>query len=586
MKDPMVIMESFDNRRDFSSYRFEGLQEVISAYENDQLLAALARVEEAVAAGRHAAGFISFEGASGLNPDLMTMPNGDFPILWFGIFEKRLAIHHSSSDMVRECGPYLTSDWRTSLSAEAYSRKVERIREYIAAGDTYQVNLTMRRRFSFRGDSYGYYRDLCRSQRAPFCAYLEAERFRILSASPELFFRLEKGELTTRPMKGTEARGRWFEEDEEAKRGLKEDPKERAENLMIVDMLRNDLGMVSETGSVKVSSLFDIETLETVHQMTSTISSRLKEGIGMVELFSSLFPCGSVTGAPKKRTMEIIAEMEEAPRGLYTGCIGFISPGGEAVFSVAIRTIVIDTATGEGDLGIGSGITYSSNAEDEYAECIAKGRFAMEKRPEFQLIETILFEEGEGFYLLERHMERLARSASYFGFRLNQEPILRALKERSLPLRGRHRVRLLLSRRGTFTIQTEPMAGDLPERPLVAAFAEKRVDSGDPFYFYKTTHRPIYTSEPARRPDCVDLLFLNERDEVAEGSYHNIIARLDGEWVTPPLSSGLLPGVFREELLARGEVKERVITADQLKSAEEIQLVNSVRKRRRVSLDS
>jgi para-aminobenzoate synthetase/4-amino-4-deoxychorismate lyase len=465
-----------------------------------------------------------------------------------------------------------------------YASAVARVREYIAAGDTYQVNLTIRRTFSFAGDPFAFYRDLCRSQRAPFCAYLDMGRFKLLSASPELFFRLTGGTLITRPMKGTANRGRWYADDEEAKRKLGESPKERAENLMIVDLLRNDVGMVSQTGSVAVRSLFAIETLETLHQMTSTITSRLKQGVGVVELLQALFPCGSVTGAPKKRTMEIIVELENSPRGIYTGCIGFISPGPEAVFSVAIRTIVIDTKTGAAEMGVGSGVTIDSRPADEYAECLAKGRFARERRPDFQLIETILFEEGTGFYLLERHLERLRCSAAYFGFCLHSDIVQKALAARSARLSGLHKVRLLLSRKGTFTIQAEPVVVDQPDAPLLIAMAGKRVDSSDPFLYHKTTHRSLYATEPAKRPECTDLIFRNERDEVTEGANHNIVARIDGELVTPPLECGLLPGVFREELLERGEIRERVITAGQLKMAEEIYLINSVRGWRRVKL--
>ncbi|MGA2152391.1 MAG: aminodeoxychorismate synthase component I, partial [Geobacteraceae bacterium] len=395
MKEPMVILESFDRQRDQASFRFAELVDVIAAYSLEHLLPALRRVEIAVTSGRHAAGFISYEAAPGLNPDLTAFPPGEFPLLWFGIFAKRLTVPFPSAG-AEPSATYQTANWQTSLSPESYAAAVARVREYIAGGDTYQVNLTMRRKFSFTGDPALFYRDLCRSQRAPFCAYLDLERYKVLSASPELFFRLDNGTLITRPMKGTAARGRWYEEDDEAKRRLKENPKERAENLMIVDLLRNDLGMVSSTRSVAVQSLFDVESLETVHQMTSTISSRLKEGVGIVELFQAIFPCGSVTGAPKKRTMEIIAALEDSPRGLYTGCIGFISPGPEAVFSVAIRTIVIDTATGDAELGVGSGITYDSRAGEEYAECLAKGRFVHERRPEFQLIETMRFADEDG----------------------------------------------------------------------------------------------------------------------------------------------------------------------------------------------
>jgi para-aminobenzoate synthetase/4-amino-4-deoxychorismate lyase len=584
MKEPLVIMESFARERDHASYRFVGLVEVIEARTLEDILPALRRVEAAISRGLHAAGFISYEAAPGINPDLTALPPGEIPLLWFGIFERRLTLSSSLPDDPPPSASYRADEWQSSLTPDEYTAAVERVREYISAGDTYQVNLTMRRTFSFNGDPYLFYRDLCRSQRAPFCAFLELERFRILSASPELFFRLCDGTLTTRPMKGTGNRGRWHEDDEEAKRRLREDPKERAENLMIVDLLRNDLGMVSATGSVAVSSMFDIEPLETVHQMTSTITSRLKEGAGIVELFQALFPCGSVTGAPKKRTMEIIAELEDMPRGIYTGCIGFISPGPEAVFSVAIRTIVVDTEKGSGQMGIGSGITFDSRAEDEYAECLAKGRFALEQRPEFQLIETMLFAEGDGLFLLERHLGRLRRSAAYFDFRLNEEPIRRALAARTASLCGSHKVRLLLSRKGTFAIQCEPIADDPPGASHLAAVAGKRVDSRDPFIYNKTTHRPLYAAAPAERPDCIDLLFLNERDEVAEGAYHNIVVRMEGELLTPPLESGLLPGVFREELLESGEIRERAVTAEQLKGAEEIYLINSVRKWRRVTL--
>ena len=583
MKDARIILESFDSERDQASYSFAGFVEVITAHSLEEVLPALRRVEEAVISGCHAVGFITYEAAPGLNPDLAAFPPGELPLLWFGVFTERLAAPPPPADMFSPAA-YQTSNWRTSVSPMKYASAVARVKEYITAGDTYQVNLTIRRTFSFAGDPFAFYRDLCRSQRAPFCAYLDMGRFKLLSASPELFFRLTGGTLITRPMKGTANRGRWYADDEEAKRKLRESPKERAENLMIVDLLRNDVGMVSQTGSVAVRSLFDIETLETVHQMTSTITSRLKQGVSVVELLQALFPCGSVTGAPKKRTMEIIVELENSPRGIYTGCIGFISPGPEAVFSVAIRTIVIDTKTGAAEMGVGSGVTIDSRPADEYSECLAKGRFARERRPDFQLIETILFEEGAGYFLLERHLERLRCSAAYFRFCLHSDIVQKALAERSAPLSGTHKVRLLLSRKGTFTIQAEPVVVDQPDAPLLIAMAGKRVDSSDPFLFHKTSHRPRYTAEPAKRPECTDLIFRNERDEITEGANHNIVARIDGELVTPPLECGLLPGVFREELLERGEIRERVITADQLKMAEEIYLINSVRGWRRVKL--
>jgi para-aminobenzoate synthetase/4-amino-4-deoxychorismate lyase len=282
--------------------------------------------------------------------------------------------------------------------------------------------------------------------------------------------------------------------------------------------------------------------------------------------------------------MEIITGLENASRGIYTGCIGFVSPGPEAVFSVAIRTIVIDTNTGRGSMGVGSGVTYDSRPGDEYAECLSKGRFAQARRPDFHLIETILFEEGNGFFLLERHLERLRHSAAYFGFRLDPDNVRKALIARSKALVRRQKVRLLLSRKGTFSIQAEPVFAERPDAPRLVALSEKRVDSRDPFLFHKITHRPLYTVEPSERPECIDLIFRNERDELTEGTSNNIVVKINGEMVTPPLECGLLPGVFREELLERGEIRERVVTADQLRLAEEIHLINSVRRWRRVEL--
>jgi para-aminobenzoate synthetase/4-amino-4-deoxychorismate lyase len=385
-------------------------------------------------------------------------------------------------------------------------------------------------------------------------------------------------------MKGTTRRGRWGAEDERLAEELRRDPKERAENLMIVDLLRNDMGIVSGTGSVRVRSLFDLELLETVHQMTSTIESRLKPEVGLTDLFRALFPCGSVTGAPKKRTMEIIAELEDSPRGLYTGCIGYISPGPEAVFSVAIRTLVVDRETGTAEMGLGSGVTWDSNPESEYRECLAKGRFAERALPDFRLLETLLFEEGAGFFLLDRHLARLSRSASYFCFQLDTVAVGKVLDLRAARLKGAQKVRILVSRSGAFSIESEAIAASDPDAAAVAAFTETTVESADPLLYHKTDNRSFYTAELSKRPDCDEVILCNERGEVTEGTYSNIVARIDGELITPPLEAGLLPGVFREELLETGKISEKSITRKELECAEEIWLINSVRKWRRARL--
>jgi para-aminobenzoate synthetase / 4-amino-4-deoxychorismate lyase len=578
-----ALFESFDRRRETASFLFADLEDDIVAHTPEEVLPALRRVEAAVARGRHAAGFIAYEAAPGLDPSLPGRPRGDLRLVRFGIFRHRRAIPAGHFAMAAATG-YRTGDWRPSWTEAEHASAVARIREYIAAGDTYQVNLTFRQQFAFAGDPFGFYRDLCRSQLAPFCAWLDLGNRAILSASPELFFRLADGTITVRPMKGTARRGRWRAEDDEARRLLRDDPKERAENLMIVDLLRNDLGKVAETGSIEVTSLFDVETLPSIHQMTSTITARLRHDTGVADVIAALFPCGSITGAPKRRAMEIAAELEDAPRGVYTGCIGYISPGSEAVFSVAIRTALIDREQGTGELGVGSGIIWDSRADAEYAECLAKGRFALAGQPEFQLVETMLYQEGGGYFLLSRHLNRLKHAAAYYGFAFNAVPVVDTLARRAAPLAGSHKVRLLLDREGSFTIATEPLPPVAEDAVCPVTFARGHVDSADPFLFHKTTHRPLYLEELESRPDCADVIFLNERGEVTEGANNNIVARIGDALVTPPLVSGLLPGVFREELLEQGEIIERVLTREDLERAEEVWLINSVRKWRRARL--
>lgn len=548
----------------------------VRAVTLEQVVPALESLERQVASGLHAAGFVSYEAAGALNGDLTTYAPGKLPLLWFGLYQSR-----SQAPFPPHASPFHCGDWRTSLDAAAFDRGVRTIRKLIAAGDCYQVNFTLRQRFSFQGCPRSFFTQMSRNQPTPYGCYLETGDFRILSASPELFFSLSEDGLTTRPMKGTAPRGRWPDEDRARKMALKESPKELAENLMIVDLLRNDMGMVSQTGSVRVASLFDVESHPTVHQMTSTIESRLREGVGTLELFRALFPCGSVTGAPKKRSMEIIEQLEGEPRGLYTGCIGYLSPGGEAKFSVAIRTAVLDLKSGEGEIGIGSGITHDSVAEDEYRECLSKARFARELLPEFQLIESLLYDGG--YFLLERHLERLARSAAYFSFALQPEAPRRALEETAAALAAgkRYKVRLLLSRDGSLACESAPIEPVATE--ATAGFATARVDSEDRFLYHKTTLRDRCRDELAARLDLDEVIFLNERGEVTEGANSNVVARIGGRCLTPPLASGLLPGTFREELLAEGTIEERVLTRADLEDAEALFLINSVRKWRQVA---
>jgi len=574
-RHPAVLLESWDGRSDSRSFSFNGLEQIVEVETPDQVVPALTAVEAAVARGKHAAGFVSYEAASGLNPHLATSERGNLPLLWFGIFSERTEYNvDSAAGNEEECA--VTSP-ELSVTDDEYLLKVAAIRQAIARGETYQVNFTARQRFRINGDPFSLYRRICRNQLAPYSAWINTGSHRILSASPELFFALEGDRLTMKPMKGTAARLPRSDTDPAQRAALAANPKERAENLMIVDLVRNDLGAIAETGSVQVPALFQVETYPTVHQMTSTVTATLTPKAGLVDIFRALFPCGSVTGAPKRHTMKIIREHENSPRGVYCGAIGYLSPGREAVFSVAIRTAVIETASGQGEMGVGSGITWESDPESELRECLTKGAFLVRDDSEFSLIETLRLDR-QGFLLLERHLRRLAASAAYFGYRFNKATLLERLKRTAETATGIRKVRVLLAPDGGIEIESREIID--PEQsalPAGVAISPCRVDSSDPFLYHKTTRRRLYDEELRAHPGCYDVIFTNERDQVTEGSYNTIVISRGGELLTPALECGLLPGIMREELLEVGAIREAILTVADLQTAEKIWLVNSVR---------
>lgn len=575
LTSPTVLLESFRPGEFGRSLLFDGLERVITAETPEQVVAAFGEVERSVAAGCHAAGFVSYEAGAALNADLPSGTTGEFPLLWFGIFRNRIPVKEGEAGGT---GSVCHIRQPVVMAPEsAYRQSVDAIREYIASGHTYQVNYTIRQRFSLAGGSpFDLYRSICRNQKAAFCAWIDTGRHRILSASPELFFALQSGKLTMRPMKGTAPRT-GTAPDPTAGERLRESPKERAENLMIVDLVRNDLSVIASPGTVAVPSLFAIEEYPSLHQMTSTVTAELGEGRTITDIFRALFPCGSVTGAPKRRSMEIIAELEESPRGSYCGAIGFISPGPEALFSVAIRTATLNPVTGQGELGIGSGITWDSDAGHEYAECLAKGVFLTREAEPFSLVETLRWEEGT-YVLLERHLRRLTASVARFGIPFEGKKAAADLLEAAArEFTAPRRVRLLLDSDGRLSIESAPLLplGDGSALPVV--LSRQRVDSADPWLCHKTTRRALYDRERSRHTGCGEVIFCNERGEVTEGSYTNVVALLDGKLVTPPVLCGLLPGTFREELLEQGVLSERIITPKELRTTREFLLINSVR---------
>ena len=569
MLNGSALFESHSTDRQERSHVFARPVDEVVATEAGQVQAALAAVERAVEQGLHAAGFICYEAATGLDQALQTAAPGELPLVYFGLFATK-----ESLIAWEEGGDYVLGAWRPSVDQAAYEADIECIRNHIAAGETYQVNYTLRLRSEFSGDPRGLYCNMCRAQQAAYCAYIDLGRHVLLSASPELFFRIQGKRCTTRPMKGTRPRGRWSAEDRQLAKELRQSAKDRAENVMVTDLLRNDLGRISQVGSVEVARLWETERYPTLWQLTSTIESNLRAGVGLTELATALFPCGSITGAPKVQTMEIIAKLEREPRGIYTGCIGYISPGGEACFNVAIRTAHLDREKGQLEFGVGGGITWGSSAAGEYAECLVKAQILHTQRPEFELLETLRCENGV-FYLLDQHCQRLAAAAAYWDFVFDRERVIEKIEDSVKGLEDRVlKVRLTLSHEGKITVQVAPLS---PPAKLRVALAVEKVDSSDPFLYHKTTHRVVYEHQLAARPECDDVLLYNERGELTECCIGNLVLELAGQRYTPPVAAGLLAGTFREELLARGEICERTLKIEDLARADALYLINSVR---------
>ena len=557
---------------------------VIEARRPSEVVGAIDAAGSAAARGLWAGGFVAYEAAPGLDPELSVHvraaddPFAELPLAWFALFERKEDPPRLEPGRVDPSGS-VGSPWRPSVDRATYDAAVERIRELIAAGHTYQVNHTIRLRAMIRGDERGFYRDLCLAQRGGYAAFLDLGRFRVLSASPELFFRIDGDRITTKPMKGTAPRGRWSAEDEEIAARLVASSKERAENAMIVDLLRNDLGRICRTGSVEVERMVEAERFETVWQLTSTIEGDLRPEITLLDTFRALFPSGSVTGAPKVRTTRIIADLEDSARGPYCGAIGYLAPPGSgeprANFNVAIRTVVLDTQTRTAEYGVGGGITHDSSASGEYEEIVAKARVLTDARPAFELFESLGHEPPEGFRHLDEHLERLAASARYFGFRFELEAASAALKRAVIEVTQPSVVRLTLARHGAMSTDVR----DLPraEEPVRVALDDEPVDPSDLWLFHKTTRRAPYDRRRERRPDVDDVVLVNDRSEVTESTIANLAVRLGDVWVTPPIDAGLLPGTYRSVLLREGALIERPVTVDEFRGAGELALLSSVR---------
>ncbi|MBR9989618.1 MAG: aminodeoxychorismate synthase component I [Gemmatimonadetes bacterium] len=570
---------------------------IIEAHRLADVLPALQEAERAAAAGAWVAGFVAYEAAPAFDAALCTRPHeGPLPLLWFAVFDSTADGRAADrTTHLRNAAPSLPQlRWTPDVSRAEYDGALRSIREAIAAGDVYQVNHTLRFRAACDVAPINIYNALSAARHGRYHALIETPGWAIVSASPELFVDVRDGIVTTRPMKGTARRGLWSADDDDAAARLAASTKDRAENLMIVDLLRNDLGRVARFGSVTVHDMFAVETYPTVHQMTSTITARLRADVSLSDIFGAAFPCGSVTGAPKIAAMQRIAALEQSPRGAYCGAIGVLRPDGSATFSVAIRTLVIDRSTSVAVYGAGGGITWDSVADAEYDEVVAKAALlAGTDAPAFDLLETMRLEDGR-LRRLDLHLERLTSSARYWGFPpdagARAAALLRRLQE-DTPA-GVWRVRMTVSRDAHVSITrvridddggVDDRGSDASALPVVV-LADTPVDSRDPLLHHKTTARAVYDTRRAAYPDAFDVLLHNEHGCITEFTIGNVVCEIDGERVTPPRAAGLLGGTFREQLLRTGAVREADVGIADLSRVTRMWLVNSVKESVQVRL--
>ena len=573
----------FDDAETGRSFVLVKPQEAIVANDIDEVVSAVRAASRAAAAGKWVAGYLAYEAAPAFDGALTVRFGYGGPLAWFGVFGGADKVDEPNLDP-NIAGSYSVSRWTPSLDEQAYETSFDAVHRHIEIGDAYQVNRTFFLRAAVSGRPDLMYAQLVAAQRPRYAAHVWHDARHILSVSPERFFGIEDGRITTRPMKGTSPRGRWMAEDEEKRQALVDSEKDRAENLMIVDLIRNDLGRIAEFGSVHVDELFSIEKYRSVWQMTSQISANINPTTELVDVFEALFPCGSVTGAPKASSMEIIADQESEPRGVYCGAIGFIPPGDGvdgASFNVAIRTAILDEAEGIATYGVGGAITWSSDSAGEYSEALTKALVLTDRSEIPRLFESIRWDDG--YLYLEEHLERLCSSSRYWGGRVDPQAARELLRGLDDSLTGPSKVRLICS--GDGVAETEVAAAPMrftthpgPARePIELAIDERPISSADARSFHKLVDRRHYDDRRRRHPYADDVLCVNEHGHITESTIANVAFLMDGRWVTPRMEEGLLPGILRAVLLNDGTIVEGVVTIPQARGAQAIGLINSVR---------
>jgi len=531
--------------------------ETIATDDPARIPACLAALRYATRHRLHAAGWIAYDAGV---PGVPSTATTGAPLLWFGLFERfdTIAPGDVPALLPDSAGAWAGSP-HPSIDQTAYLAAFDRVKAYIAAGDIYQANLTFQAALPFVGDRFALYARIRARAAAGWGGIVHDGTHTLLSFSPEMFFTLDIGRrIEARPMKGTEARHADPVADADAVRALADNPKQRAENLMIVDLIRNDLSQVAVPGSVAVPALFTVETYPTIHQMTSTVTGKLAAGQDAVSLIEAAFPCGSITGAPKRRAMEVAAEVEAGPRGLYTGAIGRIDGDGAAAFNVAIRTLVID-GDGAATIGLGSGIVADSQGPAEWRECLAKGAFVGAACPRIDLIETMPFDPLEGMVDLERHLARMKRSADALGFAFDRHDVRNELQAATFRLREASRVRLRLAASGRVAVEVRPAPASAAD-PVPVAIVPLPVAPDDFRLRHKTSDRGFYDGA---RGAAFEVIFARADGLLTEGSFTSLFVPRDGRLLTPPLARGLLPGILRERLIERGEaIEQDIVEAD------------------------
>ncbi len=549
--------------------RFDDPEQVLVACTGEEVRAALEQIDNLCAQGYTALGYLSYEAASAFDSALPTRA-AEQPLLKFGVFRQ-------GSEWVPPAEtPPLNLTLGPEMGKPDYGQAIASIKHFLEAGESYQVNFTQRLRGHFEHSPLELFAALIAAQPSKHAFFLQDDEEAVCSVSPELFFKLDGESITMEPMKGTRPRADAPDEDQRLRAELLESEKERAENLMIVDMVRNDLGRVAKPGSVQVSELFKILQLPTVWQQVSIVEAQTSATL--LQLFSALFPCASITGAPKKQTMSIIKQLEVSSRGVYTGALGVVRPGRKMHFNVGIRTLHLDLKSRHANYGTGGGIVWDSRTDEEWQETRVKAQLLENTDSFWQLLETMAYQPESGIAYLAEHLTRLDRSARYFDIKYDRAALNKLLADYRSD--SPQRLRLLLNHLGKVTLESAELVST--KQTVKLALASQAVHSSNVFLRHKTTHRKIYDRAQENSAECDDVILWNERGEITETTIYTLFLDIAGELLTPALSSGLLPGTLRAHLLAKGECREAVLVKSDLARAEKIYVGNSVRGLREV----